>query len=392
MGSVLAYERSRAAWWAVAAVAAAALALFLYSFVGTFVLGLFFYYAARPLYREVLRLVESRRIAATLTMLLLVLPVIALLGYAVVMAFREFSSVVDPAVQNTVLRRIFGRADPMDELLNQPLIFLTRLDRIDQLRQQVLTGVHQLAPLLDGLLHLTLALALTFFLFHDGHRLEQWFSSEIGDRGSGAHAFLTAIDRDLEQVYFGNVLTVLLVALLSLIVYNGFNVVAPPALSLPFPTLLALLTGLATFVPLVVGKLVYLPVALYLGWEAYLEDPELLWIPLVFLLLSFLLLDVIPQTVVRPYLSGRTLHTGLILFSYVFGVALFGWYGLFYGPLLVVFVVQFANVVFPELVRGEPVTPATASSVHIGTDPPDADGTVGEQAGGDADEADADEE
>lgn len=377
MGSVLEMNRGRAGWWGVAIAAALAVGLFVYSFVGTIVLGLFFYYAARPVHRRILANTESRTAAATLTVLFLVLPALALLSYAGAVALREFAAVAGEQLTEAFLTRLTNGADPLTELAREPTEFLTRFGGSSDLRQYLLAGVQQFSAVANVVLHLTLALSLAFFLFRDGDRLERWFSSEIGGRDSGRHAFLRAIDRDLEQVYFGNVLTVLLVTVLSVTVYNAFNTLAPVGLRIPFPTLLALLTGLATFVPLVVGKLVYVPLSGVLFWTASRLDAGLLWIPAVFLVVCFLLLDVLPQTVIRPYLSGQTLHTGLVMFSYILGVALFGWYGLFYGPLLAVFVVQFVNVVLPELSRGEEITPATARSVDIGSDP-DGSESVGD--------------
>jgi predicted PurR-regulated permease PerM len=373
MGTVSGIDRGRAGWWGVGLAAALVVGLFLYSFVGTVVLGLFFYYAARPVHRRVLARTDSRTAAATLTLLLLVLPALLLLSYASAVAIRELTAVAGEQFTEAVLTQVTNGADPLAELARDPAAFLTGFERLGDLREQVLAGLQQFGVVARGVLHLTLSLSLAFFLFRDGDRLERWFRSEIGDRDSGAHAFLRAVDNDLEQVYFGNVLTVLLVTVLSVLVYNGFNAVAPGGLLVPFPTLLALLTGLATFVPLVVGKLVYLPLTGYLAWEATRVDAGLLVVPVVFLITCFVLLDVLPQTVIRPYLSGQTLHTGLVMFSYILGVALFGWYGLFYGPLLAVFVVQFVNVALPELSRGEVVTPATARSVDIGTDPGGSD-------------------
>ena len=183
-------------------------------------------------------------------------------------------------------------------------------------------------------------------------------------------SYLTAVDRDLETVYFGNVLTVLLVTVVSVVVYNGLAYVSPESLSVPFPTLLAVLTGLATFIPLVVGKVVYVPVAAWLGIQAVRSDASgVLWFPVVFAVVAFVVLDFLPQAVLRPIISGQTLHRGLVLFSYVLGTALFGWYGLFLGPLAAVLVVQFANVVFGNLIRGESLNPQASGATALGSDP-----------------------
>lgn len=372
-------DRSQAAWWAVGAVVLAVLALFVHSFIGTVVLGLFIYYAARPIHHRLRRRLPNT-VAATLTMALLVVPSLVLLGYVVVVAVREFAEVAGQEATEALIARLTAGSDPVAELVRDPVDTILRFEYLDQLQQGVATTLQQFGVLATGVVHLTLALALAFFLYRDGERLRTWFSAEIGGPGTAPHAFLTAIDRDLQAVYFGNLLTVILVTGLAVVVYNGFNLLSP-ALRLPFPTLLALLTGLATFVPLVVGKIVYLPAAAYLGFSAVRSDVSLVP-PIAFLLIAFLLLDLLPQSFVRPYVSGRTLHMGLILFAYVLGTALFGWYGLFYGPLLAVVVVQFFNVVFPELVRGEPVTAATASALGIGSEPPAIAGSPGEDAAG----------
>ncbi|MFB6176181.1 MAG: AI-2E family transporter, partial [Halobaculum sp.] len=143
---------------------------------------------------------------------------------------------------------------------------------------------------------------------------------------------------------------------------------APPAVSIPVPTLLALLTGIATFVPLVVGKLVYVPVGVFLLWNALRFDASFAY-PVEFLVVAFLLLDILPQTFLRPLISGRSLHSGLVLFGYVLGAAYFGWYGLFLGPLIVVLGVQFLKHVLPDLADGSEFVPREEEGVDIGTDP-----------------------
>jgi predicted PurR-regulated permease PerM len=156
--------------------------------------------------------------------------------------------------------------------------------------------------------------------------------------------------------------------LLGVVLYNGLDVLAPDAIGVPVPTLLALLTGLATLVPLVVGKIVYVPVGLYLGYSAA-TGPGPLWFPAVFFVVCFLFLDLLPVAFLRPYIAGRSVHGGLMIFAYIGGTMLFGWYGLFLGPLLVVVAVQLARIVLPPLVHGEPVTGQVRTAESLGSDP-----------------------
>ena len=41
------------------------------------------------------------------------------------------------------------------------------------------------------------------------------------------------------------------------------------------------------------------------------------------------------------------------MFAFILGPALFGWYGLFLGPLLLVLIAHFVRLVLPELLAGD---------------------------------------
>ena len=364
------FERQRLLWWLAGLALLVVVGTFAAQFVGTFVLGLFVYYGARPMHRWLHERTEHRGLAATLTLVAIVLPALLLVSYVGLVAIRELTAFAGPGVLQSLSEQV-ALPGSVADAVRDPIGYFSQLEHLHWLRDQVTTGLQQAGALTRLLVHLTLAFSMSFFLLRDGAHVEEWFRKELAGDGSAAHAYFSAVDADLETVYFGNVITVLLVAVLAVVVYNGYNVVTPSAVWLPFPTLLALLTGAATFIPLVVGKVVYVPAAAYLGWQAFEADAGLLWAPVGFLVVAFLLLDLLPQAVLRPIISGRSLHTGLVLFSYVLGAAYFGWYGLFLGPLLLVLVVQFLNVVLPELVHGERLTPRPSDLLGLGHDPTD---------------------
>jgi predicted PurR-regulated permease PerM len=378
------FERQRLLWWLVGLLLLGVVATFATAFVGTFVLGLFIYYGARPMHRWLQERTGHRGLAATLTLVAIVLPGLLLVAYVGLVAVRELTAFAGPGVLQSLSSQV-ALPGSVTEAVRDPVGYFSRLDRLNWLREQLATGLAQVGVVTKLLVHLTLALSMSFFLLRDGDHVEAWFRKELASDGSVPHAYFSAVDADLETVYFGNVITVMLVAVLSVVVYNGYNLVTPPSVGLPFPTLLALLTGAATFIPLVVGKVVYVPATAYLGWQAFEADAGLLWAPVAFLVVAFLLLDLLPQAVLRPIISGRSLHTGLVLFSYVLGAAFFGWYGLFLGPLLLVLVVQFLNVVLPELVHGERLTAQPSHLLGLGHDP--TDGVDGDHSAGETDVA-----
>jgi hypothetical protein len=62
----------------------------------------------------------------------------------------------------------------------------------------------------------------------------------------------------------------------------------------------------------------------------------------------------------------------VMMFAYLLGPILFGWYGFFLLPILFVLIVEAIRIVLPELVRGEPLTPSAMIGDSIGTNPESA--------------------
>ena len=86
------FDRERIAWWLVAVVLLAAVGYVVSSFLGTFLLGLFVYYATRPIYRRLLRRMHQRTLTAATALLGLAFPGLVLLGYTIVVSVTELGS------------------------------------------------------------------------------------------------------------------------------------------------------------------------------------------------------------------------------------------------------------------------------------------------------------
>ena len=74
-----------------------------------------------------------------------------------------------------------------------------------------------------------------------------------------------------------------------------------------------------------------------------------------FLLLAIVVVDTIPDIVLRPYLSGDTTHVGLLMLAYIFGPVVLGFYGLFFAPMVLVIALTFADTALPRLLGADPV-------------------------------------
>ncbi|MFC6757854.1 MULTISPECIES: AI-2E family transporter [Haloarcula] len=344
-------SRSRSAWWAVAAVLGALTGWILYTYIGTFVLGLFLYYVARPAYRR-FRKKSRPSIAAATALLALAVPVVLLLGYTLAIAAQELAR-----LQRTVdLGPLTDQLEPyldVSGVVQDPQMLLRNPDIVDA-GQLVAEGALGYVPIVGtALINLFLALAVAFYLLRDGPRLSQWVQETFDDGQGFLNVYLEAVDTDLGSVYFGNILNAFAIIVVATFVYIVLNFVAP-AEGIPYPALLAVLAGAASLIPVVGMKLVYVPVSIGLFTRAFLQgDP--LWFPVVFVVATVVFVDFIPDLVLRPYVSGRNLHVGLVMIAYIIGPLLFGWYGLFLGPLLLVVIYHFARLVLPVLIDGDGV-------------------------------------
>jgi predicted PurR-regulated permease PerM len=357
MTSIGRVDRDRLGWWAIA-VALGGLVLFLlYSFLGTFVFGIFVYYATRPIYRRLKRVVHNPSIAAGTSLLALVLPAILLAFYTIAIALQELNRFLET--------REFGY-QPLESLLSpyfdisaviaDPLSLLAGPNTIEAIRTVLAEATTYLGFFGIGALHLFVVVVLAFYLLRDDYRLAGWWRRRFSDSEGVMAEYMSRVDRDFSHIFFGNILNAAITGIIGAAVYSMLNVVSPAGIAIPYPALLGLLTGVASLIPVIGIKIVYVPGAIYL-FVATSGEPALLWFPVVFVAISVVVVDVIPDLILRPYVSGRNLHLGMVMLAYIFGPLLFGWYGLFFGPMLLVLLVHFVALVLPELLAGAPIQP-----------------------------------
>jgi predicted PurR-regulated permease PerM len=387
-------ERNRIAWWLYLGVLGLGVAFLAYSFVGTFALGLFVYYASRPVFHRLRNHLDGRGLAAGATLVGFVAPILLVIAYVIVEALRSLASLsnaesgaVDDLLAPVVdVEALTGGQQNVSELLSSVPGSLQSLP-MGGAEALLTSGLAVLAAAAGVLVHVSLAFAFAFFLLRDGDRIETWFRNSVAGEGTAGHAYATAVDDDLETIFFGNVLFAFIMAVLAALVYYGFNAVAPGELSIPFPILLALLTGAASLVPLVVGKLVYVPLVAYLAVVAVQTGGGALIYPVGLLGVSFLVLDILPQTFIQPYVAGRQIHVGVMMFAYLLGPLLFGWYGFFLLPVFVILVLQAVRIVLTDLLHGDPVDPAVDAAPTMGGEPGEEDVGEGGESSATGDEA-----
>lgn len=369
--SVLELARYRLGWWGLGIALGTALTYVVYSFVGTFVFGVFIYYATRPLYRRIRRVVRQPSLAAAVSLFALTLPALLLVAYALSIALNQLRRYAGdgvgllstlPFVDSAFVENVADPATLLELDIEQHLTG----DAVASALSSLGSAADTVAFLGVGAVHLFVMFALAFYLLRDGSRLSRWSVNRFGDDRGLLKSYGEAIDRDFKAIFFGNILNAVLTGTIGVLVYSVLNVYAPPSVAIPTAALVGLLAGVASLIPMVGMKLVYVPVAIYLAAMSLLTDPNTLWFTGVFVVVSFVVVDTIPDLVLRPYVSGRSLHVGSLMIAYTFGPLLFGWYGIFLAPMLLVLVVHFAQLVLPELLDGEPIRPYTVDPGTVG--------------------------
>jgi predicted PurR-regulated permease PerM len=382
-------DRARSAWWGLTAILFLVVVFVVYSFIGTFVFAIFIYYATRPAYQRIYRRLPRRTVAgrdprrtvaAALALMVLALPAIALLGYTLAIALQEAANLqqVDLGPLETFIQPYAN----VSSIVENPADLLEQDGGVEIIRQTVSSALGYLGFIGNGLLHLFVMFALAFYLLRDGPRLSRW-ALRFGDERGVLRAYTRAVDTDLKHIFFGNILNAIMTGAIGAISFSLLNYVAPPGLEIPYPALTGLLAGAASLIPVVGMKLVYVPIVGYLGFKAVLAGSGFSFV-FLFFAVSFVIVDSVPDFVLRPYVSGRNLHVGLVMFAYILGPLMFGWYGIFLGPMILVVVVHFARIVLPELLANEDIRPVAVDPGALGSvkSPPSPDDAGAEVSDG----------
>jgi predicted PurR-regulated permease PerM len=340
-------------WWLLGLALLAVLALVLNRYLPWLIFGIFIYYVARPITRRIEGYVPSKTLAAVLTLFLIVVPIVVIIGAILLVALGQLVSAVSALPVERILVRLPVQ---VADLPNTPAdVYDTTVLLIqDPSVQAALGSVGGIIGATGAtLFNAFISLLIGFFLLVSDRSIADWFAANVFADDAMALDYLSTTDRGLSSVYFGYTMTIFAVIMFTSIIYTLFNVIAPAGLTIPSIVLFAVVTGLFTLVPLVGRSVVYLAIAATLAVQAAMANPRLLWFPLVFLAVMTIAFDTIVRTYIRPYLSGRLLNTGLVMFAYLFGPPLFGWSGIFLGPFLMVFLVTYIQMILPALMGAD---------------------------------------
>ncbi len=332
-----------------------------YRFIAALTVAVFLYYSTRRFYYGLGRLRLPARIRAAAAISVIGLPLILLLSYTVVLLVIEARRFIEqyPVVESvgTEIEWIDGLADLSDPTVDG-LIATYRTGGFDPLIELLSEHVALLTTTITGfLLNLLIAVIVTYYLLLDGSKFHDWLLSFDDD--AIVREYLEDADAELEAVLYGNLLNVIAISLIAVATYTGYNLLAPAGAEVPYPALAGALTGIASLIPVIGMKIVYFPLTAAAATPPILSN-ELGLLVYVggFLVVAIVVVDTIPDIVLRPYFSGKTTHVGLLMLAYVFGPVVFGFHGLFLAPIILVLALTFAYTALPRLLGVDPEEPS----------------------------------
>jgi len=308
--------------------------LILWQFIAPIVWAAILAYASWPLYQLLLRALRGQQTLAALLMTLIlgcavVLPVLWIL----VMVQRELGTAYQavtrylstgPPVLPAWVVRIPWLGEEIQSAIDRFTTDPAELPQ--QLSGWLLGWSSQLGHILSGVtrnvVHLSLTLLTLFFFYRDGRTItaqsQRVTEGFFGDR---LRPYVDTAARMTRAVVYGLLITAITQGLLAGI---GYRVVGLGA-----PTLLGVLTGILSIVPLIGTAIVWVPVAIYLMSTG-------LVIKGIVLLVWGAVLVHPADNVLRPILisSATRVPFLIVMFGALGGLEAFGLIGVFTGPVV----------------------------------------------------------
>lgn len=320
----------------------------LFAFVAVLVFAVFLYYAVRPIFRSLERLPLGRRFRAMLSIILFGLPFLVLIAYAVAIVALELRELLNSGTTDRIVAELnIGGLD---------LESLETLVAGEQSEIDVDTVIDALLGATDivgsVLIQLLLVVIIAYYMLVEGPRLVAWLLESYDESGT-LRRYVEEVDPELSLALFGNIVNVFVTAIIAIVTFYLYNLAVPSTITVPFPALVGALAGIGSLIPVVGIKLVYVPVTVGLGANAWLADePELFGPIVVLILVCGVVIDFIPDFVIRAQVSSDQTHTGMLLIAYIIGPAAFGFYGLFLAPILLICTTNAITVLLPYVVSG----------------------------------------
>jgi predicted PurR-regulated permease PerM len=363
-----------AKWVILGAILIFLLARIAWPFLDVIVYAIFLYYITRPIKRRLRPYIKNETLLVLACLILLVLPLVLIMGYTFLIAVNQINNLIQnisyqslPSGPLTNVSSVIsglqaGVSPGSTASKDLPALIGTWYQEWLRLIRStagipgiiIATGM----TLIDVIFRTFIILTMAFYMLRDDDRLKAWFASAFPGLVAEHDGLLThyfrAVDRDLEDIFFGNILSVAIFAAIAIIVYNILNFFAPvPSFLIPLPILMGILLGVAQLLPVVGPWTVDIPILLYIAVRSIMAGTffDNIGYFIVMIIVIFIFVENLPGYVLRPFISHGRVSIGLLMFAYILGPLVFGISGLFIAVIVLVLLTYYFKIIVPQLTR-----------------------------------------
>jgi predicted PurR-regulated permease PerM len=278
----------------------------------------------RPLYLRVFRGIPNKTTSATITLLMLIVPVVALLIYSY-MEIADVATYVD-AHRTEIAAKI-------DAALHR-LPFMQKANTGESVERWVVVASNYGTSIPNAIRAAlgTFAIAATIFVFTafyfmvDTERIGSYLRSKIAPR---YQELMTSLEENVRGVLYGAIYSTFLTQAIKSVIILLMNL----AFHVPLAGVLAILSFIIGFFPIVGSWSVYLPVAC---WLAIFRDAP--GQAVIMIVIGFFVNTIYISTFLRPKIAAersKVLNFYWMLVGLVTGVYTFGLVGILLGPIVI---------------------------------------------------------
>ena len=303
------------------------LVLFLYmvrTVIIATILGVVVAVYLRPAYLRLAKAIPNNTLAATITLLLVIVPVIALLTYS----YLEIADVA--AYVDTHRRDIVAKIDAAVHRIP----FMQSANTGESVERWVVIASNYGTSIPNAIRAAlgTFTIAATIFIFTafyfmvDAERIGSYLRSKIAPRYQD---LMTSLEENVRGVLYGAIYSTFLTQAIKSVIILVMNL----AFHVPLAGVLAILSFIIGFFPIVGSWSVYLPVAC---WLAIFRDAP--GQALIMILIGFFVNTIYISTYLRPKIAAersKVLNFYWMLVGLVTGVYTFGLVGILLGPIVI---------------------------------------------------------
>jgi predicted PurR-regulated permease PerM len=303
------------------------LVLFLYmvrTVIIATILGVVVAVYLRPSYLRLVKAIPNKTTAATLTLLLVIVPLIALLVYSY-LEIADVAAYVDAHRQDIAAK--------IDAALHR-LPFLQNANTGESVERWVVIASNYGTSIPNAIRSTlgTFAIAATIFIFTafyfmiDAERIGVYLRSKVAPR---YQELITSLEENVRGVLYGAIYSTFLTQAIKSVIILVMNL----AFHVPLAGVLAILSFIIGFFPIVGSWSVYLPVAC---WLAIFRDAP--GQALIMVLIGFFVNTIYISTFLRPKIAAersKVLNFYWMLVGLVTGVYTFGLVGILLGPIVI---------------------------------------------------------